>query len=59
KALCELKAFGEIGSATPDDQSFVWTAIHGFSDLKAFPGAGDDILETQTREHARRCLQSL
>ena len=59
KALCELKAFGEIGSATPDDQSFVWTAIHGFSDLKAFPGTGDDILETQTREHARRCLQSL
>ena len=59
KALSEMRAYGEIGSATPEDQSFVWTAIHGFSDLKAFPGAGDDTLETKARAHARMCLRAL
>lgn len=59
QALSELKAFGEIGSATPEDQSFVWTAIHGFSDLQAFPHEDADDLEARARAHALRCLRAL
>lgn len=59
KVLAELRAFGAIESATPEDQDFVWTAIHGFSDLQALPGAPVDGNGARVRGLARRILRSL
>ncbi len=59
KVLSELKTFGQIDTATPEDQYFVWTAIHGFSDLQTSPAATRAPVERATRDHALRLLKAL
>lgn len=59
RSLSELRDFGVIGGATPQDQYFVWTAIHGFSDLQALPREGADDVEPRARDQARLCLRAL
>ena len=59
KALGELKAFGVIGSATAEDQYFVWTAVHGFSDLQTSPAATQSANDAYIRRHAIMILRAL
>jgi AcrR family transcriptional regulator len=59
RSLSELRDFGVIASATPQDQDFVWTAIHGFSDLQALPREGAVDVEPSARAQARLCLRAL
>ena len=59
RSLSELRDFGVIGSATPQDQYFVWTAIHGYSDLQALPREGSVDVEPSARAQARLCLRAL
>ncbi len=59
RSLSELRDFGVIASATPQDQDFVWTAIHGFSDLRALPREGAVDVEPSARAQARLCLRAL
>lgn len=59
RSLSELRDFGVIGGATPQDQYFVWTAIHGFSDLQALPREGAGDVEPSARTQARLCLRAL
>jgi AcrR family transcriptional regulator len=59
KALAELKAFGVIKSATTEDRYFVWTAVHGFSDLQTSPAATQTSIDGSTRGHALMTLKAL
>ncbi|MCA3448467.1 MAG: TetR/AcrR family transcriptional regulator [Rhodobacter sp.] len=59
KALDELKAYGVITSATAGDQYFVWTAVHGFSDLQTSPAATQSANDTDVRRHAIMTLRAL
>ena len=59
RSLSELRDFGVIGGATPQDKYFVWTAIHGFSDLQALLREGADDVEPRARDQARLCLRAL
>lgn len=59
KALAELHAHGVIETATPEDQYFVWTAVHGLSDLQASPAAPSAPVTANTRRHVRLTLRAL
>jgi AcrR family transcriptional regulator len=59
KALLELKSFGLIASATAEDQYYVWTAVHGFSDLHASPAATQASIDASTCTHALKTLRAL
>ena len=59
KVLDELKAYGVITSATAGDQYFVWTAVHGFSDLQTSPAATQSANDTDVRRHAIMTLRAL
>jgi AcrR family transcriptional regulator len=59
KSLVELQSFGLIETAAAEDQYFVWTAIHGFSDLQTSPAAASALAETNARKHAIRALRAL
>jgi hypothetical protein len=59
KVLAELKSFGQINSAAPEDQYFIWTAIHRFSDLQTSPAATRAPAQHATRTHALKPLKAL
>lgn len=59
KSLAELLAAGRIESATSQDQYFIWTAIHGFSDLCSSSAPLMAVSDTDARDQARRALRSL
>lgn len=59
KALVELRDLGVVIQATAEDQYFVWTAVHGLSDLQASPAAPKTPIEGITRSHALKTLEAL
>lgn len=59
KALAELKAFGVINTATAEDQYFVWTAVHGLSDLQTSLVATPSASDTITCRHSIMTLRAL
>lgn len=59
KSLAELQNFGVIVRATAEDQYFVWTAIHGLSDLQSSPAKIQTALESAVRSHALKTLKAL
>lgn len=59
KSLAELQKFGVITRSTAEDQYFVWTAIHGLSDLQSSPAKKQTALESAVRSHALKTLKAL
>lgn len=59
KSLAELRDFGVIVGPTLDDQYFVWTAIHGISDLQSSPATKQTALESMVRSHTLKTLKAL
>lgn len=59
KSLAELQNFGVIVRATAEDQYFVWTAIHGLSDLQSSPAIRQTALESTVRSHTLKTLKAL
>ncbi len=59
KSLAELQNFGVIIRSTAEDQYFVWTAIHGLSDLQSSPAKKQTALESAVRSHALKTLKAL
>lgn len=59
KSLAELQKFGVIIRSTAEDQYFVWTAIHGLSDLQSSPAKKQTALESAVRSHALKTLKAL
>lgn len=59
KALAELKAFEVIASVTAEEQYFVWTAVHGFSDLQTSPATTKASIDASARRHAIMTLRAL
>jgi AcrR family transcriptional regulator len=59
KSLAELQNFGVIVRATAEDQYFVWTAVHGLSDLQSSPATKQTALESIARCHALKTLKAL
>ena len=59
KSLAELQNFGVIVRATAEDQYFVWTAIHGLSDLQSSPATKETALESMVRSHTLKTLKAL
>ena len=59
KSLAELQNFGVIVRATAEDQYFVWTAIHGLSDLQSSSATKQTALESVVRSNALKTLKAL
>lgn len=59
KALAELLTFGVIGAANDSDKYFVWTSIHGFSDLQTSSVGPDSSLPVSARRQALTALKCL